>query len=68
MSGMTEHQALDRIKRAVAEAGSMRKFGDYAGLSGAYVCNVLNGKSPPSDRILHAAGVKRVITYHEIKR
>ena len=54
------------IRRACREAGSQAEFADRAGLSQAYVSNVLNGRKPPSDALLAAIGWRRRVVLEPI--
>lgn len=54
---------IKEIRRRIAIAGSQRKFAREIGISDAYLCDLLKGNRSPSDRILHAIGMEKVIEY-----
>jgi hypothetical protein len=55
-----------RITKACREAGGQRAFAERAGCSEQMISLVLNARRPASDRILRAAGLKRVVKFIEI--
>lgn len=59
---LTEHEVIERLRDAIAQAGSQRKFAEQHGLTVAYVSDVLRGNRAPADRILAAIGVEREVT------
>jgi len=54
------------IRRACAAAGSQAAFAARAGVSQAYVSNVLNGRKPPSEALLSAIGWRRRVVLEPI--
>jgi hypothetical protein len=56
------------LARACREAGSARQWAKQHDLSDSYVSDVLSGKRAPSDRILAALSIIRVVTYREIRQ
>lgn len=60
---MTEHEVIERLRAAIAEAGSQRAFAEKHGFTPGYVSDVIKGQRGLSDRILAAIGVERVIDY-----
>lgn len=45
------------------EKGALGKFAREAGVSPAFVCAVIAGKYRPTDKILAAIGMQRVVFY-----
>lgn len=64
---VSEQDVLDRLRTAVAAAGSLRAFGEQHQLSAAYVHDVLNKRRILGERICAAVGVERIVqvTYHD---
>ena len=58
---MPETDPIDCLRRAVEEAGSQARFAEGVSLPQSYISDVLNGNRPPSDRLLSALGLKRVV-------
>ena len=56
---MTKDEVLKRLDTLCEKAGSMRKFALAHGFSAGYVSQVVNGKSPFSDRLLKAMGLRK---------
>lgn len=54
---------IDEIRRRIAIAGSQRKFAREIGISDAYLCDLLKGNRVPSERILRAIGMEKVVEY-----
>ena len=60
---MNINQVRDLLRRECEKAGSARAWAQAAGLSGAYVSDVLNGRRDPADAILSALGLVKVVRY-----
>jgi DNA-binding transcriptional regulator YdaS (Cro superfamily) len=60
---LTEDEVMERLRAAIAEAGSQRAFAEKHGFTPGYVSDVIKGQRGLSDRILAAIGVERVINY-----
>jgi hypothetical protein len=56
---------LRALAEAVAEAGGQVQLADRIGFHQSYISEVLNGKRPPSTRLLAAIGLVRVVAYAE---
>ena len=52
------------INREINLCGSQMAFAEKAGVSSAFVSRVLHGHTRPSQKLLSAAGLKRVVTEH----
>jgi transcriptional regulator with XRE-family HTH domain len=63
---MTKDEVLKRLDTLCEKAGSMRKFALANGFSAGYVSQVMNGKSPPSKRLLKAMGINPKVSYVKI--
>lgn len=51
------------MSNRITEAGTQAAWCKANGVSPAYLCDVMNGRREPGDKILRALGWKRVITY-----
>jgi DNA-binding transcriptional regulator YdaS (Cro superfamily) len=60
---LTEQEVMKRLRAAVEKAGGQRAFAEQAGLTPAYVNDVLHGRRALADKILAAISVKRTVTY-----
>lgn len=58
---MTDLDPVEALKRAVEDAGSQNALARKIGVSQAYLSQVLSGARPPSDTLLGALGLKRVV-------
>lgn len=59
-TSLSSGEILDALRQAIGTAGSAKAFAEEAGLSAAYVGDVLHGRREPADRILAALGLKRI--------
>jgi DNA-binding transcriptional regulator YdaS (Cro superfamily) len=55
-----------KLKKACERAGGQMNWARAADLSTAYVSDVILGKRDPSDRILAALSLIKVVTYREV--
>lgn len=62
---LTEQEVRDRLRRAVNEAGGLRRFAEQHGLTAPYISDVLRGKRALADRILATIGIVRETVYRE---
>lgn len=62
---LTEHEAMERLKAAIAEAGSQQAFAKKHHLAGAYISDVLRGKRALAPAVLAVIGLERVVLYQE---
>lgn len=60
---LSESDVIARLRAAVEAAGGQRQFAENAGVSPAYINDVLHRRRGLADRILAALGVERVVTY-----
>jgi hypothetical protein len=60
---LTEQEVLDRLRKAVAAAGSQRAFGRQHDISPMYISDVLRKRRKIGEAILDALGVERVVSY-----
>lgn len=63
---LTEREVLDRLRKAVTDAGGQRAFAAAHGLTAAYVNDVIHGRRALADRILAMIGIKREVTYRVV--
>ena len=60
---LTEQEVLERLRTAIKRAGGQRAFAKQAGLTPAYVNDVVHGRRALADKILSTIGVKRTVMY-----
>ena len=62
---MNESQVIDRVRREVERAGSMRALAREWGVSPPYLSDVLNRRRTPGPSVLVPLGLRRVrkVTY-----
>lgn len=67
MSGasLSAEDVRTRLREACAAAGSQQAFAASAGVSPAFVSDVLLGRRTPSDGVLIPLGLKRFVSYAE---
>jgi len=53
-------EVIARLRRAVSEAGGVRKFADYKHINAASVSLSLNGKIEPPPAVVNALGLFKV--------
>lgn len=58
---MTENDAVNKIREEVMREGTQARFAERAELPQSYISDVLNGKRRPSDKLLRAVGLARVL-------
>lgn len=64
---MTLDTLLDKLRRAVGEAGGMRAYTRLTGVNVATVSLVLSRKEDPSPKLLAALGYEKITTYKKVK-
>jgi hypothetical protein len=62
---MIVDQVRNLLRAACNKAGAQRTWAKKAGLSTAYVSDVLAGKRMPGRKVLAALGIKATLTYHK---
>lgn len=62
---LTERDVLDRLRAAVAVAGSQKAYAERIGVSQTYLSDVLTGNRAPGEKILTALGLEAVMMYQE---
>ncbi len=63
MQTISRAKVVEIIRRATFKAGSQKAFAAKAGLSPAYVNDVLQHRREPADAILDAVGLERDTVY-----
>lgn len=59
--------AVRRLLQAqIDQAGSLRKWAKANDGDAAFACRVVNGEREPSDTILNALSLERVVTYRRM--
>lgn len=58
---------LSLMRREIDTVGSLRSWAALKEISAPFVSRVLNGHKEPSDRVLDAFDVERVVTYRKKK-
>jgi hypothetical protein len=61
-AAMTADEVRSLIRDKVAEAGSLRAWGAQAGVSAAYLSDVLNGNREPGETVAAALGLRKVVS------
>src|SRR5439155_304693 len=56
---VNDEEFLQRVRRAVAEAGSQQKLAERLAISPAYLSDILNGHRRPSETFLAKFGYRR---------
>jgi hypothetical protein len=51
------------LGKEVTRKGSQQAWAEWAGVSGAYVHDVMHGRREPGESILKALGLKKVVIY-----
>jgi hypothetical protein len=64
---MTTDDVLRRLRRECDKAGTQAAWAKAAGVSGAYVNDVLQRRREPGDKILRALGLVRVVAYRKAR-
>lgn len=59
-------QIYARMRNAAIAAGGQTAWAKQIGVSGAYISDVLNAKTPPGPTVLRALNLKRVVYYLSI--
>ena len=67
MKEITIDDVLFLIQREINLAGSRDAFAASRGVSTPYLSQVLNKRRPPSDKLLSAIGLRRVMTFERIR-
>lgn len=62
---MNEKQVVERVRKEVKRAGSIRALAREWNVTSAYLSFILSGRRSPGPKVLHMLGLKRVesITY-----
>lgn len=60
---LTEQDVMDRLRKAIADAGGQRGFASAHGFTPGYINDVVRGKRALADRILAVIGVERKTVY-----
>lgn len=62
---LTKHDVIERLRSAVAQAGSQQAFAERERISTQYVSDVLHGRREPGQKLLDTLGLDRVVRYRE---
>ena len=62
---LTEQEVMDRLRAAVAAAGSQKAYAEQIGVSQTYLSDVLTGNRAPGEKILTALSLEAVMMYQE---
>lgn len=65
---MTEQDVIRLLVQACAKAGGQAPWAKQAGVSQAYINDVVNGRRLPGPSVLNALGLERVVTYRRKER
>lgn len=61
--GMALAEVVRLVRGRCEAAGSQKDFAGLAGVSQAYISDVLNGKREPGQKLLAAIGLRRTVVY-----
>lgn len=64
---MTYDDVIRLLEKHVADAGTQAAFAKRAGITTAYVTDVLYRRRPAGPAILNAIGVRKVVTYEPVE-
>lgn len=59
---MDEKQVIERVRKEVGRAGSIRALAREWGVTPSYICDLLNGRRAPGGKILGPLGLRMVKT------
>jgi len=62
---LTDKEFLERVRRAVRDAGSQQELAEQLAISPAYLSDILNGRRRPSEPFLAKFGYQRAIAATE---
>lgn len=62
---LSEDDIRERLRAAIAAAGSQQAFARQCGISAQYINDVVRGRREPGHKILDALGLERIVTYRE---
>lgn len=62
---LTEQDVMERLRVAVAAAGSQKAYAERIGVSQTYLSDVLIGNRTPGQKILDALGLEALLMYRE---
>ncbi|WP_298961465.1 transcriptional regulator [uncultured Methylobacterium sp.] len=63
MIELTAGEVYGILRKAITDAGSQKAFAQQAGVSAAYVNDIIRGRRGYSDRILEELGVQRIVRF-----
>lgn len=64
---MTDSQVSKLLKAFVAKHKTYREAARAVGISSGYLNDMVNGRRPPTDSVLAAIKLERVVTYKRAK-
>lgn len=62
---LNEQDMMERLRAAIAAAGSQKTFADTHKLSQQYISDVLSGRRGVGKKLLDALGLERVVSYRK---
>lgn len=68
IAAMNKNTVINLLARECGRADGIRPWAGRHGIDHAFVWRVLNGKKDPSDRVLDALGLERIVTYRKRKQ
>lgn len=63
---MTVDDVLVALRNAISVAGTTKAWALQHGFAPSYIGDVLGRHRPPSDRVLEALGLEKVVTYRRL--
>lgn len=68
MTAISEWSLVNtELENAIAAAGSAQAWAKQVGVSPQFVCDVRQGRRAPTDRLAHALGWRRVVSFARIE-
>ena len=67
MKRLTYDDLIALLRRRIKEHGQQKLFAAAHGMSAQYVTDVLRGRREPGEKMLGALGLRKVVTYEEVK-
>lgn len=64
---MNRTQLLSMLSKACKKAGGQKAWAEANGLSGAYICDVLNERRGIGESILKALGYQKIVLYRKVR-
>lgn len=64
---LNHDEMVSRVKAEIAKAGSQRKAARKLGVTASFLCHVIRGNLPVSDRLANQLGYYREYTFYPVE-